>query len=166
MRRLSYRGNRRCLSGPHWSTVPWTRHTFVRVGNTISKSYGGGIMLFGHDTTSQNISISENVFDRAGCIQNRADSGGIAVMCPNKQIPSVEIHSNTFLLCDDETPAINSPSTWGSSAKRDNFTQLNFLLSITSLKLLEHRYIPRVYLQITPCRHTQSIRWYKCRNSR
>ena len=80
------------------------------IGNTISKSYGGGIMIFGHDTTSQNISISENVFDRAGCVQNRGDSGGIAVMCPNNQHPSAKIYSNTFLLCDDDTPAINSPS--------------------------------------------------------
>jgi len=81
-------------------------------GNTISKSYGGGVMIFGHDTTSQNISISENIFDRCGCVQNRNDRGGIAVMCPGGHQPSGKLHDNTFLLCSDNlTPAIFSPNS-------------------------------------------------------
>ena len=40
-------------------------------------------MVFGHQTTSHNLSISNNVFLEAGCIQTRGDRAAIAFTCPN-----------------------------------------------------------------------------------
>ena len=65
-------------------------------GNTFSQSWGAGIMIFGHETTSHKIQLNGNVFDRCGCTQNRGDAGAIAVMCPNKNKPSGQLENNTF----------------------------------------------------------------------
>jgi hypothetical protein len=48
-------------------------HTHRVDGNTIFKSWGAGIMVFGHQTTSHNLSISNNTFIQAGCIQTRGE---------------------------------------------------------------------------------------------
>ena len=69
---------------------------FLVSGNTFSRSWGAGIMIFGHETTSKNITISDNVFDRSGCVQNRGDRGGISIMCPNGQRPTGVLEKNTF----------------------------------------------------------------------
>ena len=69
---------------------------FLVSGNTFSRSWGAGIMIFGHAITSQNITISDNIFDHSGCVQNRDDRGGIAVMCPNGQRPSGLLKDNSF----------------------------------------------------------------------
>jgi len=39
----------------------------VLSGNTISHSWGAGVMIFGHATTSHGLNISGNTFDQAGC---------------------------------------------------------------------------------------------------
>ena len=62
-------------------------------------------MIFGHDTTSHDIKINGNVFDRAGCIQNRGDRGGVAVMCPGGHKPSGEMENNIFYVLSN-CPAI------------------------------------------------------------
>ena len=69
---------------------------FLVSGNTFSRSWGAGIMIFGHETTSKNITISDNVFDRSGCVQNRGDRGGISIMCPNGKRPTGVLEKNTF----------------------------------------------------------------------
>ena len=63
-------------------------------------------MVFGHETTSHDIQIDSNVFDRCGCTQNRGDAGAIAVMCPNKHKPSGQLENNTFFTLPG-CPAIN-----------------------------------------------------------
>ena len=57
--------------GPDGCAIDFeTSSSGVRVdGNTIFKSWGAGIMVFGHQTTSHNLSISNNTFLQAGCIQ-------------------------------------------------------------------------------------------------
>jgi len=70
---------------------------FVVKGNSFSQSWGAGIMIFGHDTTSHDILLTENVFDRCGCIQNRGDRGGVSIMCPGGHKPSGVLSNNTFL---------------------------------------------------------------------
>eukprot|EP00756_Hemistasia_phaeocysticola_P062003 Hpha_TRINITY_DN5423_c0_g1::TRINITY_DN5423_c0_g1_i1::g.192524::m.192524 len=79
---------------------------FVVKGNGFSQSWGAGIMIFGHETTSKNISLTNNLFDRCGCVQNRGDRGGVAVMCPNKNKPSGDLSQNTFFTLPG-CPAIN-----------------------------------------------------------
>ena len=80
---------------------------FLVKGNTFSKSYGSGIMIFGHSSTSKNISITNNIFDRSGCTQARADQGGVAIMCPNGHIPTGTLSENTFFKCQHSSaPAI------------------------------------------------------------
>ena len=79
---------------------------FLVQGNTFSQSWGAGIMIFGHETTSHNITFTDNMFDRCGCVQNRGDKGAIAVMCPNKQKPSGQLYNNTFFTLPG-CPAIN-----------------------------------------------------------
>jgi hypothetical protein len=80
---------------------------FVVRGNTFSQSWGAGLMIFGHDTTSHDIQIVGNTFDRCGCVQNRGDRGAVGVMCPNRNKPSGNLSDNTFFTLPD-CPAINT----------------------------------------------------------
>ena len=73
---------------------------FQVTGNTFSKSFGAGIMIFGHSSTSKNITIANNVFDKSGCLQARQDQGGISVMCPNGHKPTGNVRNNIFFNCD------------------------------------------------------------------
>jgi len=75
-------------------------------------------MIFGHDTTSQNLTLSSNVFDRCGCTQNRNDRGAVAVMCPNGNKPSGKLQNNTFYT-EAGCPAVN-PAFQGCD---DNLSQ-------------------------------------------
>ena len=68
-------------------------------GNTIFKSFGAGIMVFGHETTSHNLSISNNMFITAGCVQTRGDRAAIAFMCPNGHKASGRLENNLFETC-------------------------------------------------------------------
>eukprot|EP01060_Flectonema_neradi_P016214 TRINITY_DN22803_c0_g1_i1.p1 TRINITY_DN22803_c0_g1~~TRINITY_DN22803_c0_g1_i1.p1 ORF type:complete len:617 (+),score=57.08 TRINITY_DN22803_c0_g1_i1:44-1894(+) len=86
---------------------------FVVHGNTFYRSWGAGIMIFGHATTSHNITISSNVFAFAGCVQNRDDKGGIAVMCPNNQKPSGQLLNNTFFTCPGVPAIYSNPNVPG-----------------------------------------------------
>lgn len=95
---------------------------FLIQGNTFYRSWGAGIMVFGHDSTSHDIKIIENTFAYAGCVQNRDDQGGVAVMCPSGNRPSGQLTSNTFLTCPG-TPAIFvNPHVPGCA---DNLTMRN-----------------------------------------
>jgi hypothetical protein len=66
------------------------------VGNYISHSWGAGIMIFGHGTTSENLVIEGNVGLFNGCNQTRDDHGGIAFMRANG---SGVISNNVFATC-------------------------------------------------------------------
>jgi hypothetical protein len=56
---------------------------------------------------SHNILVANNTFAECGCVQNRGDRGGIAVMCPGGHQPSGHISDNVFFLCPGNiTPAI------------------------------------------------------------
>jgi hypothetical protein len=68
-------------------------------GNTIFKSWGAGIMVFGHQTTSHNLSISNNTFIQAGCIQTRGDRAAIAFTCPHHNKASGKLNHNLFQTC-------------------------------------------------------------------
>lgn len=99
---------------------------FVVSGNTFYRSWGAGIMIFGHESSSQGIRISENTFAYAGCVQNRGDRGGIAVVCPNGHKPSGLIRKNHFFTCGDGTPAIYvNPAVQGCA---DNLTLVGNLI--------------------------------------
>ena len=63
-------------------------------GNTVFRSWGGGIMVFGHSGTSHNLTLNRNVFLRAGCTQPRNDRAGIAFMCPNGIKPDGEVNED------------------------------------------------------------------------
>ena len=78
---------------------------FLVEGNMFYRSWGAGIMIFGHGTTSHNIQIVDNKFAYTGCVQNRGDRAGIAVMCPGGHKPSGNISDNTFYTCPG-VPAI------------------------------------------------------------
>ena len=56
-------------------------------------------MVFGHQTTSHNLSISNNTFIEAGCIQTRGDRAAIAFTCPNHNKASGKLHNNLFQTC-------------------------------------------------------------------
>ncbi|EGD75792.1 hypothetical protein PTSG_07910 [Salpingoeca rosetta] len=73
---------------------------FAIRGNTIYRSWGGGIMVFGHATTSHGFNISDNTFVYAGCVQPRDDKAGIAFMCPGGHKPSGLVSDNVFVTCD------------------------------------------------------------------
>ena len=68
-------------------------------------SYGSGVMIFGHATTSHGIVLSDNVFIDSGSYQMRNDRGGIAVICPNGNKPSALVANSTFITSPG-TPAI------------------------------------------------------------
>jgi len=72
---------------------------FSVIGCTFSHSYGAGIMVFGHDTTSHNLLIADNLFQETGCTQPRDDRGGISFVCPNNQKPSATVANNKFWTC-------------------------------------------------------------------
>lgn len=44
---------------------------FLVKGNTFFRSWGAGIMVFGHDTTSHGLTFTENNFVYSGCVQPR-----------------------------------------------------------------------------------------------
>ena len=80
---------------------------FLVQGNTFYRSWGAGIMIFGHATTSHNLTIDANTFAYAGCVQNRNDKGGLAVMCPGGHKPSGKVTRNSFYTCENgNAPAI------------------------------------------------------------
>jgi hypothetical protein len=56
-------------------------------------------MVFGHQTTSHNLSISNNTFLEAGCIQTRGDRAAIAFTCPNHNKASGALNHNLFKTC-------------------------------------------------------------------
>ena len=87
--------------GPDGCAIDFeTSSSGVRVdGNTIFKSWGAGIMVFGHQTTSHNLSISNNTFLKAGCIQTRGDRAAIAFTCPNHNKASGALNNNVFQTC-------------------------------------------------------------------
>jgi len=95
---------------------------FLIQGNMFYRSWGAGIMIFGHDSNSHDIKVIENTFAYAGCVQNRDDQGGVAVMCPGGNRPSGRLTGNTFLTCPG-TPAIFvNPHVKGCA---DNLTMQN-----------------------------------------
>lgn len=73
-------------------------------GNYISRSFGAGIMVFGHvDGSNVDLVITNNTLLRNGCNQTRDDHGGIAFM---RKASSGVLHGNIFSTCPG-TPALN-----------------------------------------------------------
>ena len=64
--------------------------------NFVFRSFGAGIMVFGHATTSTHLRIAGNTMLYNGCEQTRDDHGGIAFMFVNS---SGVIEGNTFATC-------------------------------------------------------------------
>eukprot|EP00051_Salpingoeca_urceolata_P013448 m.168883 g.168883 ORF g.168883 m.168883 type:complete len:672 (-) comp17796_c3_seq6:99-2114(-) len=95
---------------------------FLIKDNTFYRSWGAGIMVFGHSTTSHNISLTDNRFILAGCVQPRNDHSGIAFMCPNGHRPNGVVKGNTFKTCADGTGGMYdaSPNCSSNMAKIDN----------------------------------------------
>jgi len=81
--------------------------------NTFYRSYGSGIMIFGHSTTSHGLVIDDNVFDHAGCEQTRGDRGGIAIMCPGGHKPSAVVSNNVFTTCPGVPAVYPNPKVEG-----------------------------------------------------
>jgi len=69
---------------------------FTVADNDFYQSWGSGLMIFGHSDTSKNITLQGNRFYKCGGTQIRDDRGGIAVMCPNHQIPTGQLIDNVF----------------------------------------------------------------------
>ena len=53
-------------------------------------------MVFGHQTTSHNLSISNNTFLQAGCIQTRGDRAAIAFTCAGHHKANGKLWYNVF----------------------------------------------------------------------
>ena len=69
-----------------------TAATGFQVSNcTFYRSWGAGIMIYGHDTTSQDLLIADNTFIQAGCTQTGDDRGGISAVCPGGAHPSGKV---------------------------------------------------------------------------
>ena len=64
--------------------------------NYVYRSFGAGIMVFGHATTSVNLVIEGNTMLYNGCGQTRDDHGGIAFMFQNS---SGTLAGNVFATC-------------------------------------------------------------------
>jgi hypothetical protein len=82
-------------------------------GNYFSRSWGAGIMIFGHSQTSHGIKLTDNVFESTGCVQNRNDKGGIAVMCPGGHKPDGLIANNSFFTCPNVSAIFVNPGVPG-----------------------------------------------------
>lgn len=78
----------------------------VVAGNYIHDSYGAGIMVLGHSTTSQHLLIVNNTMLANGCGQALGDHGGIAFLQPNS---SGIITGNVFTPCPGNSPPIFAP---------------------------------------------------------
>lgn len=91
-------------------------------GNYFFRSWGSGIMIFGHSQTSHGIKLVDNVFSQAGCVQNRGDQGGIAVMCPGGHKPDGLIADNSFFTCPNISAIFINPAVPGCA---DNMTMRN-----------------------------------------
>eukprot|EP00943_MAST-04B_sp_MAST-4B-sp1_P003658 g3658.t1 len=92
---------------------------FNITGNTISHSFGGGIMVFGHATTSKDIKLNTNNFLDDGCIQVRGDKASISFMCPNNQIPTGQVKNNKFITCPGTQPIYSNPDVQNCLSKMD-----------------------------------------------
>jgi len=92
---------------------------FTLRGNTFYRSWGAGIMVFGHGKTSQGLSFVDNTFLYDGCIQPRNDQASIALMCPGGNHPSGKISNNSFLTCSGVSAIFINPKVKGCG---DNVT--------------------------------------------
>jgi hypothetical protein len=104
---ISWRGEYQ-PGGPDGCAIDFetSAHGMVVADNYIAHSFGAGIMVFGHQTTSTNLTFSGNTFVQNGCLQTRSDHGGIAFMHLNS---SGVIESNTFVPCADNNPPVFYP---------------------------------------------------------
>lgn len=78
---------------------------FRVINNTFSGTYGAGVMVFGHGTTSRNLTLAGNAFLSTGCLQPHSDQGGIALICPEDAQPTGLVANNSFITCPG-VPAI------------------------------------------------------------
>lgn len=64
--------------------------------NFVYRSYGSGVMFFGHGQSSINLQLRNNIMLYNGCLQQRDDHGGLAFMFLNS---TGVIANNTFATC-------------------------------------------------------------------
>lgn len=96
---ISYRGEYQ-PGGPDGCAVDFETFadgvSFVR--NYVYRSFGAGIMVFGHGHSSINLVISDNIMLYNGCGQTRDDHGGIAFIFVNS---TGTISGNKFATCPE-----------------------------------------------------------------
>eukprot|EP00040_Diaphanoeca_grandis_P026108 m.145642 g.145642 ORF g.145642 m.145642 type:complete len:636 (-) comp30448_c5_seq1:263-2170(-) len=95
---------------------------FVVKGNTFYRSWGAGVMIFGHASTSHGLSFTENNFLYSGCVQPRADQAALALMCPAGNVPSGDVSNNNFINCPGVESIYVNPAVKGCAA---NITMTN-----------------------------------------
>ena len=83
------------------------------------RSWGAGIMIFGHQQTSHGIKLTDNVFAYDGCVQNRGDKGGISIMCPGGHKPDGTISGNEFFTCPNVSAIAVNPAVPGCADNMD-----------------------------------------------
>lgn len=104
---IGYRGEYQ-PGGPDGCAVDFeTSATGVQFNeNYVHHSFGAGIMVFGHQTTSQNLTFRNNRMLWNGCNQTRGDQGNIAFLHLNS---SGQIYDNVFTPCPDNKPPVFNP---------------------------------------------------------
>ena len=89
---------------------------FLPKGNTFYRSWGAGVMVFGHSSTSHGLRFVENNFQYCGCVQPRGDRASIALMCPNGNKPSGSVSDNNFINCPGIAAIFANPNVPGCAA--------------------------------------------------
>ena len=90
--------------------------------NYVHHSFGAGIMVFGHQTTSENLIFNDNRMLWNGCNQTRTDQGNIAFLHLNS---SGTIYNNVFTPCPNNTPPVFNPL---QPSVLDNWTIYNNII--------------------------------------
>lgn len=118
-------------------------------GNTLSQSWGAGVMIYGHADTARDFNISSNVFDRAGCGSIGNDHGGISIICPRGDLPTGTVTGNTFQTC----PSGGVPAIWTNPS----VPGCNASVNISGNRIDTTRVVapPRFELQPTPSQFLQ-----------
>ena len=140
---ISFRGEYQ-PGGPDGCAIDFeTNATGVMLArNYISRSFGAGVMVFGHiDGSNTALEILNNTMLYNGCLQSRGDHGGIAFM---RKGSSGLIAGNTFATCNG-TDLFNDekdPGTPGWRFQNNAIDGVNANFSIVDT--------PRVTAEATP----------------
>lgn len=113
---------------------------FLLKGNTFYRSWGAGVMVFGHSSTSHGLMFIENNFIYAGCVQALGDHASISLMCPNGNVPSGTIAHNNFISCPGVEAIHTNPQVPGCGS---NVTMIgNTMTGLTAVDQPQISYLP------------------------